>query len=119
MPPTGGYLTSKVIEANAGLYSLGMAVAPVIKWEFYDSVCKAYIHSCDRAVLTKACVLADTERYMGSPSNNAAGYAKSAVTQMDGFKNTSFYLAAGSGDDNVHFLVCSLSPCDHSLSEHV
>ena len=26
----GGYLTAKVIEANSGVYSVGMAVAPVM-----------------------------------------------------------------------------------------
>lgn len=42
---------------------------------------------------------------MGNVRENAHGYAQSAVSKMDGFKNASFYLAAGTGDDNVHFLV--------------
>lgn len=37
---SGGYLTSKVIETSGGLYSLGMAVAPVTDWRFYDSICE-------------------------------------------------------------------------------
>ncbi|KAI9469910.1 MAG: dipeptidyl peptidase IV N-terminal region-domain-containing protein [Benjaminiella poitrasii] len=31
----GGYMTSKVIEANDGVFSTGMAVAPVTDWHFY------------------------------------------------------------------------------------
>jgi dipeptidyl aminopeptidase/acylaminoacyl peptidase len=31
-------LTSKVIEADSGVFTLGMAVAPVTDWRFYDSV---------------------------------------------------------------------------------
>jgi dipeptidyl aminopeptidase len=32
----GGYLTSKVLERDAGVFSLGMAVAPVSRWEFCE-----------------------------------------------------------------------------------
>lgn len=45
-----------------------------------------------------------TERYMGSPQDNAAGYNNASVSHMQGFGNSSFFLAHGSGDDNVHFL---------------
>lgn len=31
----GGYMTTKVIEANDGVFSTGMAVAPVTDWRFY------------------------------------------------------------------------------------
>ncbi|KAI8593879.1 dipeptidyl peptidase IV N-terminal region-domain-containing protein [Geranomyces variabilis] len=79
----GGYMTSKVIEANSGLIALGMAVAPVTDWMFYDSIY--------------------TERYMKTPRNNAKGYDKSAVRDMTGFKNAKFLLVHGTGDDNVHF----------------
>ncbi|GAA98406.1 hypothetical protein E5Q_05092 [Mixia osmundae IAM 14324] len=80
----GGFLTAKAIEANSSVFSLGMAVAPVTDWRFYDSVY--------------------AERYMSTPMLNRAGYDTSAVTKMDGFKNAHFLLAHGSGDDNVHFL---------------
>lgn len=79
----GGFLTSKVIEANSGLFSLAMAVAPVTDWRYYDSVY--------------------TERFMKTPEINSEGYAKSAITDMEGFKNVDFLLAHGTGDDNVHF----------------
>ncbi|GAA5863444.1 hypothetical protein JCM3774_005292 [Rhodotorula dairenensis] len=79
----GGFLTSKLIEANASVFSLGMAVAPVTDWQLYDSLY--------------------TERYMGLPEENAGGYRNSSVTRMDGFRHADFALAHGSGDDNVHF----------------
>ncbi|KAI7861803.1 dipeptidyl peptidase IV N-terminal region-domain-containing protein [Spinellus fusiger] len=35
----GGYMTSKVIEANSGVFAAGMAVAPVTDWHFYGNYC--------------------------------------------------------------------------------
>ncbi|KAI5475344.1 hypothetical protein MNV49_001613 [Pseudohyphozyma bogoriensis] len=80
----GGFLTTKIIEANSSVFTLGMAVAPVTDWRYYDSIY--------------------TERYMSTPKLNQAGYDASAITRMDGFKNADYALAHGSGDDNVHFL---------------
>jgi hypothetical protein len=31
----GGFMTSKVVEADDGVFSVGMAVAPVTDWKFY------------------------------------------------------------------------------------
>ncbi|KAI8890997.1 hypothetical protein K501DRAFT_328149 [Backusella circina FSU 941] len=79
----GGYMTTKVIEANSGVFVAGLAVAPVTDWHFYDSVY--------------------TERYMLTPEMNPDGYETSAVNNMTGFKNAKYLLAHGTGDDNVHF----------------
>ncbi|CAJ0843099.1 21971_t:CDS:2 [Entrophospora sp. SA101] len=79
----GGFVTSKVIEADSGAFQIGIAVAPVIDWRFYDSVY--------------------TERYMKTPELNPNGYELSAVTNMTGFDNAKFLLIHGTGDDNVHF----------------
>ncbi|EON69005.1 dipeptidyl peptidase 4 [Coniosporium apollinis CBS 100218] len=81
----GGYLTSKVIEANSGVFSLGLITAPVSDWRLYDSMY--------------------TERYMGLPSTNSAGYNTSAVRSATGFKNVAggTLVQHGTGDDNVHF----------------
>jgi len=79
----GGFMSSKVIEANAGIHSLAMAVAPVTSWRLYDSVY--------------------TERYMDTPQNNPGGYVNASISNVEGFKNVDFLLAHGSGDDNVHF----------------
>ncbi|POY71116.1 hypothetical protein BMF94_5873 [Rhodotorula taiwanensis] len=79
----GGFLTSKIIEANSTVFSLGMAVAPVTDWRLYDTLY--------------------TERYMGLPDANPGGYRNSSIHEMDGFRHADFALAHGSGDDNVHF----------------
>lgn len=73
-------MTSKVLEADAGIHSLGMAVAPVVSWKMYDSVY--------------------TERYMGKPQDNPGGYVNSSITDVAGFNNADYLLAHGSGDDN-------------------
>lgn len=80
----GGYMTCKTIEADSGIFTLGMAVAPVTDWRYYDSIY--------------------TERYMRTPEENPEGYERSAVNNMTGFGNADFLLAHGTGDDNVHFM---------------
>ncbi|QPG98829.1 hypothetical protein C2857_000164 [Epichloe festucae Fl1] len=81
----GGYLAAKVIEADSGVFTLGLSTAPVSDWRFYDSVY--------------------TERYMKTPATNAAGYNKTAVRNTGGFNNVAgvFALMHGTGDDNVHY----------------
>lgn len=79
----GGYVTSKVVEADSRVFSLAMAVAPVTDWKFYDTVY--------------------TERFMKTPVQNPVGYLNSAVTSMEGFKHVSFLMIHGTADDNVHF----------------
>ncbi|KAH8081110.1 dipeptidyl-peptidase [Filobasidium floriforme] len=79
----GGFLTSKVIEADSGIFTLGMAVAPVTNWLYYDSIY--------------------TERYMSTPEENELGYVNSAVNNVTAFEHADFLLAHGSGDDNVHY----------------
>jgi dipeptidyl aminopeptidase/acylaminoacyl peptidase len=79
----GGYITTKVVEANSDIISLGVAVAPVTDWKYYDTVY--------------------TERFMKTLAENPKGYETSAVQKMEGFKNTKFLLIHGTADDNVHF----------------
>ncbi|EMD39367.1 hypothetical protein CERSUDRAFT_113004 [Gelatoporia subvermispora B] len=79
----GGFMSSKVIEAGAGIHSLAMAVAPVTSWRLYDSIY--------------------TERYMNLPDANPAGYVTASISNVTAFKDVDFLLAHGSGDDNVHF----------------
>ncbi|KAJ2477206.1 Dpp4p [Coemansia sp. RSA 2320] len=78
----GGYTTSRAIELHADVFRVGMAVAPVTNWRFYDSVY--------------------TERYMKTPDANAGGYKASAVSNSTAFRNAKFLVQHGSGDDNVH-----------------
>jgi dipeptidyl aminopeptidase len=78
-------MAAKVLEANPPEFALGMSVAPVVDWRYYDTVY--------------------TERYMKTPSTNLDGYETSAVTNMTGFMNRPFLLIHGLSDDNVHFQV--------------
>ena len=73
-------MAAKVAEADAGIHSLAMSVAPVVSWRLYDSVY--------------------TERYMGLPDANPGGYINASISDVEGFKHTNFLLAHGSGDDN-------------------
>ncbi|KAK0188392.1 dipeptidyl aminopeptidase [Armillaria mellea] len=79
----GGFMSAKVVEANAGVHSLAMSVAPVTSWRLYDSIY--------------------TERYMNLPALNPAGYAASAISNVTGWGGVDYLLAHGSADDNVHF----------------
>lgn len=79
----GGYLTGKSVELDRNLFSLAVSVAPVTKWEFYDSVY--------------------TERYMKSPVTNAKGYETAAIHVNAAFSKTKYLLMQGSADDNVHY----------------
>lgn len=76
-------MAAKVLEANAGIHSLAMSVAPVVSWRLYDSIY--------------------TERYMGLPEKNPGGYVNASITNVEGFRNAHYLLAHGSGDDNGAF----------------
>ncbi|KIK56988.1 hypothetical protein GYMLUDRAFT_247264 [Collybiopsis luxurians FD-317 M1] len=79
----GGFMSSKVAEADAGIHSLAMAVAPVTSWRLYDSIY--------------------TERYMNLPDLNPGGYINASISNVTGFHHIEYLLAHGSGDDNVHY----------------
>ncbi|XP_041834473.1 dipeptidyl peptidase 4-like [Melanotaenia boesemani] len=80
----GGYVTSMVLGSGSGVFKCGMAVAPVSKWEFYDSIY--------------------TERYMMQPSENPDAYANTTVmARAKNFHSVQYLLVHGTADDNVHF----------------
>ncbi|XP_039998522.1 dipeptidyl peptidase 4-like isoform X2 [Xiphias gladius] len=80
----GGYVTSMVLGSGSGVFKCGMAVAPVSKWKYYDSIY--------------------TERYMMEPSLNADAYTNSTVTaRAKNFHSVQYLLVHGTADDNVHF----------------
>lgn len=79
----GGYMSSLAMTKGADHYAMGIAVAPVTNWRFYDSVY--------------------TERYMRTPQENAKGYDdNSPINHVDKLKGA-YLLVHGTGDDNVHF----------------
>jgi dipeptidyl-peptidase-4 len=79
----GGYMTLKQLEADPGLYAAGIAVAPVSRWQLYDT---AY-----------------SERYMGMPEADAAAYEKSSTVPDAGKIADPLLLIHGMSDDNVVF----------------
>jgi dipeptidyl-peptidase-4 len=79
----GGYMTLKLLEKAPGVFAAGAAVAPVTKWELYDT---AY-----------------TERYLGNPNTNPKPYQTSDAIE-DAVKITDpLLLVHGMSDDNVVF----------------
>lgn len=74
-----------MVEADTGVFSLGLIQAPVTDWRFYDSIY--------------------TERYMKTYDMNQVGYNESAVRNAQGFKDVAggFAILHGTGDDNVHY----------------
>lgn len=82
----GGYVTSMVLGSGSGVFKCGIAVAPVSRWEYYDSVY--------------------TEHYMGlpTPEDNLDHYRNSTVmSRAENFKQVEYLLIHGTADDNVHF----------------
>jgi dipeptidyl-peptidase-4 len=79
----GGYMTALCLTKGADYFKMGIAVAPVTNWRYYDNIY--------------------TERYMGLPKDNASGYDdNSPVNHVKKLKGK-FLLVHGTGDDNVHF----------------
>jgi dipeptidyl-peptidase-4 len=79
----GGYMVLKLLEKAPGVFAAGVAVAPVTKWELYDT---AY-----------------TERYLGNPSIDPQPYASSNAL-ADAVKiRDPLLLIHGMSDDNVVF----------------
>jgi dipeptidyl-peptidase-4 len=79
----GGYMTSLAMTKNADLFKMGIAVAPVTNWRYYDSVY--------------------TERYLKTPQENPGGYDDNSPVQFAQNLRGKFLLVHGTGDDNVHF----------------
>jgi dipeptidyl-peptidase-4 len=79
----GGYMTLMALTTAPKVFKAGVAGAPVTDWRLYDT------HY--------------TERYLGDPTVNAAGYAASSVAPY--VKNLSgrLLLVHGMADDNVLF----------------
>lgn len=79
----GGYMTLMLLAKASDQYACGVAGAPVTDWGLYDT------HY--------------TERYMGLPAANVAGYRDARVLEhIDGLKSK-LLLIHGMADDNVLF----------------
>ncbi len=77
----GGYISAYALT-HSKKFSAGIAGAPVTDWSLYDSIY--------------------TERYMGLPKDNAAGYEKSSVLKTAANLHGKLLIVHGLVDDNVH-----------------
>ena len=78
----GGYLTALCMTKGADYFKMGVSVAPVTDWRFYDNIY--------------------TERYMGLPKENSSNYKESSVLTYANLVKGNLLLIQGMADDNVH-----------------
>jgi dipeptidyl-peptidase-4 len=79
----GGYTTLLCMTLGSEYFKLGIAVAPVTSWKFYDSVY--------------------SERYLGLPKDNPKGYEDYSPINMAELLKGKLLLVHGEVDDNVHY----------------
>ena len=78
----GGYLTLSCLTKGADYFSLGVAVAPVTNWKYYDNIY--------------------TERFMRTPKENEKGYEDNSPVNHAKKMKGKLLLIHGMADDNVH-----------------
>lgn len=96
----GGFLSALALMKHPGVYRAAVAGSPVTDWRLYDT---GY-----------------TERYLGLPSENEAGYAASRLPDLAAGLEGRLFLLHGLMDENVHFehagkLVDALVAADKSF----
>lgn len=79
----GGYMASLALTKGADTFKMGIAVAPVTHWRYYDTVY--------------------TERFMLTPQENPHGYDDNSPTHYAHLLKGKFLMIHGTADDNVHF----------------
>lgn len=79
----GGYMASLALTKGADVFKMGIAVAPVTNWKYYDTVY--------------------TERFLLTPQENPSGYEDNSPTNFAKLLQGKFLLIHGTADDNVHF----------------
>ncbi len=93
----GGYMTLLCLTRGADVFSMGIAVAPVTNWRFYDNIY--------------------TERYMRKPQDNAKGYDDNSPINYANLLKGNLLLIHGTADDNVH-LQNSIEMSERLISEN-
>ena len=79
----GGFMASLGMTKGADVFKMGIAVAPVTNWRYYDNIY--------------------TERFMRTPQENEKGYDdNSPINHVEKLKGN-YLLIHGSADDNVHY----------------
>jgi dipeptidyl-peptidase-4 len=79
----GGFMSSLAMTKGQGLFKVGIAVAPVTNWRFYDNIY--------------------TERFMRTPQENPKGYDDNSPINFTKDLQGKYFLIHGAADDNVHY----------------
>ena len=79
----GGQMTLHAMFRDAGDFKAGFAGSPVSDWKLYDTIY--------------------TERYLGQPAQRVEEYEESSPVKNAAGLQGKLLIAAGTGDDNVHF----------------
>ena len=79
----GGYMASLAMTKGADVFKVGIAVAPVTTWRYYDTIY--------------------TERYLQTPQENPQGYDENSPINFADLMKVKFLLIHGTADDNVHY----------------
>lgn len=79
----GGFMTSLCMTKGADVFKMGIAVAPVTNWRYYDNIY--------------------TERFMRTPKENEKGYDDNSPIHFVNQLKGKYLLVHGSADDNVHY----------------
>ena len=79
----GGFMTSLAMTKGADYFKMGISVAPVTNWRYYDNIY--------------------TERFMRTPKENEPGYDDNSPINFVHLLKGKYFLIHGSGDDNVHY----------------
>lgn len=79
----GGYMSTLAMTKGNGIFKLGIAVAPVTTWRYYDTIY--------------------TERFLQTPQENPQGYDDNSPLNFAHLLNGKYLLIHGTADDNVHY----------------
>jgi len=77
----GGYMAALCMTKGADVFKMGISVAPVTNWRWYDNIY--------------------TERFMRTPQENPNGYDDNSPINHVKLMKGSFLIVHGAGDDNV------------------
>jgi dipeptidyl-peptidase-4 len=78
----GGYMTLSCLTKGADYFKMGVAVAPVTNWKYYDNIY--------------------TERFMRTPKENPTGYEDNSPINHAAELKGKVLIVHGMADDNVH-----------------
>ncbi|MFH1120892.1 MAG: DPP IV N-terminal domain-containing protein [Bacteroidota bacterium] len=78
----GGFISASCMLKGDGVYKMGIAVAPVTNWRYYDNIY--------------------TERFMRKPQDNPEGYDQNSPLFFADKLKGNLLLVHGMADDNVH-----------------